>query len=137
MIVAGTRSNAGASHQLLKAALNRQFKLLLSVALVLEYEAVLKRPEQLAASGGTGQEMDKLLDALIAVSRPVYRAFFWRPMLRDANDDMVLEVALNGPADLLVTFNRKDFEPAASTLAIQVVAPQKALQEIRRKNEEK
>ena len=136
VIVAGTRSNAGASHQLLKAALERQFVMLLSVPLALEYEAVLKRPKQLKATGGTIQQIDSLLDALIAVSRPVYRAFFWRPLLRDANDDMVLEVALNGRADMLVTFNRKDFEPVASSLAIDVVAPQTALQQIRRKDEE-
>ena len=49
---------------------------------------------------------------------------------------MVLEVALNGRADMLVTFNRKDFEPVASSLAIDVVAPQTALQQIRRKDEE-
>ena len=40
---------------------------------------------------GTVQEIDKLLAALIAVARPVYRSFFWRPLLRDADDDMVLE----------------------------------------------
>jgi hypothetical protein len=41
--------------------------------LALEYEAVLKRPEQIAASRGTVHEIDKLMIALIAVARPVYR----------------------------------------------------------------
>jgi hypothetical protein len=66
------------------AALNKRFELLLSVPLVLEYEAVLKRPEQLAVSGGSIQEVDILVNALIAISKPVYRAFFWRPLLPDA-----------------------------------------------------
>jgi predicted nucleic acid-binding protein len=47
----------------------------------------------------------RLLDALIAVSKPVYRSLFWRPLLRDTDDDMVLEAALSGLADLLVTYN--------------------------------
>ena len=99
--------------------------------LVLEYEAVLKRPAQLSASRGTIQEIDKLLVALIAVSRPVYRSFFWRPLLRDADDDMVLETALSGHADLLVTFNVRDFEPAASDLGVSVVTPRNALKQIK------
>jgi len=137
VLVAAIRSNTGASHQLVRAALENRFELLLSVPLVLEYEAVLKRPEHLKPSGGTTPEIDKLLDALIAMAKPVYRAFFWRPLLRDANDDMVLEAAMSGHADFLVTLNRRDFEPAASQLGIAIVSPQEALGEIRRRNENK
>ena len=63
------------------AALERRFELLLTVPLALEYEAVLKRREQIAASRATVQEVDALVDALIAVATPVYRAFYWRPLL--------------------------------------------------------
>ena len=137
VLVAAIRSNKGASRQLVRAALGARFELLLSVALVLEYEAVLKRPEHLKASGATTSEIDKLLDALIAKAEPVFRAFVWRPLLRDADDDMVLETAMSGHADLLVTFNQRDFEPAASQLGIAVVSPQQALGEIGRRNENK
>ena len=75
VIIAATRSDAGASRQLVLAALDKRFELLFSVPLALEYEAVLKRPEQIAASGRTVQEIDKLLAALIAVAKPVYRLF--------------------------------------------------------------
>jgi predicted nucleic acid-binding protein len=112
------------------AALEKRFELILSVPLVLEYEAVLKRPPQLAASHGTVQQIDKFLDALILVSRPVHRSFFWRPLLRDADDDMVLEAAMSGHADMLVTFNQRDFEPGTSTLGIDVAAPREALKRI-------
>lgn len=131
VIVAATRSDAGASRQLLVAALGKQFELLLSVPLALEYEAVLKRPEQIAVSRATVQDVDKLLDALIAVSSPVYRAFFWRPLLRDADDEMVLEAALSGNADLLVTFNKRDFQPSASNLGIALATPREALKRIK------
>ena len=131
VIVAASRSDAGASRQLVLAALGKRFELILSVPLVLEYEAVLKRPAQLTALHGTVQEIDKLLDALISVAKPVYRSFFWRPLLRDADDDMVLETALSGHADLLVTFNQRDFEPGSSALGIDVVSPREALKRIK------
>ena len=131
VIVAATRSNAGASRQLLMAALERRFELLLSVPLALEYEAVLKRPEQIAVSRARVQDIDKLLDALIAVSSPVHRAFFWRPLLRDADDEMVLEAALSGNTDLLVTFNKRDFQPIASNLGIALALPREALKRIK------
>jgi putative PIN family toxin of toxin-antitoxin system len=136
VIVAALRSDAGASRQLLYAALERRFELLLSVPLLLEYEAVLMRPEQLVVSGATAKEIEQLLNALVAVGQPVYRGFFWRPLLRDADDDMVLEAAWSGHADFLVTFNRRDFEPTASELQIDVVTPREALQQVRRKHEE-
>jgi putative PIN family toxin of toxin-antitoxin system len=131
VIVAATRSDAGASRQLVLAALDKRFELLLSVPLALEYEAVLKRPEQIAASRGTVEEIDKLLAALVAVATPVYRSFFWRPLLRDADDDMVLETALSGHADLLVTYNLRDFEPTVSDLGIGIVTPRDALKRIK------
>ena len=131
VIVAATRSDAGASRQLVRAALETHFELLLSVPLALEYEAVLKRPAQLAMSRATVQDIDKLLDALISVCRPVYRSFFWRPLLRDADDDMVLETALSGHADMLVTFNQRDFEPGTSALGIELAAPRRALKRIK------
>lgn len=127
VVVAAARSAAGASRQLLLAALEKRFELLLTVPLTLEYEAVLKRPEQIAASHATVEEIDRLIDALIAVSTPVHRAFYWRPLLRDPDDDMVLETALSGKADLLVTFNEKDFQPTASNLGIEVLTPPEAL----------
>ncbi|MFP5230367.1 MAG: putative toxin-antitoxin system toxin component, PIN family [Acidobacteriota bacterium] len=131
VIVAATRSDAGASRQILMAALRGRFELLLSVPLALEYEEVLKRPEQIAASRGTVQEIDKLLAALIAVARPVHRSVFLRPLLRDADADMVLEAALMGHADLLVTYNLRDFEPVASDFGIRVVTPRDALRPIK------
>ena len=72
-----------------------------------------------------------MLDALIARSKPVKRTFFWRPLLRDSNDDMVLETALSGLADLLVTFNERDFRLAASMVGVELLTPREALKRIK------
>jgi putative PIN family toxin of toxin-antitoxin system len=122
VLVAAVRSRRGASRAWLRAILAGEAMLLLSVPLALQYEAVLMRPEQLAASGASAEEIAALLDALCAVCTPVEISFLWRPMLRDADDEMVLEVAVNGRADRLLTFNERDFA-GAGRLGMTVERP--------------
>lgn len=133
-MVAALRSDRGASRQLLLSALNQQFELLLSVPLLLEYEAVLTRPEHLAACGLSSREVGRVLDDLAAVARPVRLAFRWRPLLSDADDDMVLETAINGSASAIVTFNQRDFASAIKGFRCAVILPATALQQIRSAN---
>lgn len=125
-MVASLRSAGGASRRLLVAALERRFTLLISIPLFIEYEAVLTRGEHLRAAGLRSGDVSDLLDALASVAEPVVPNFRWRPMLRDPNDDMVFEAALNGAADLLVTFNKRDFEGAAVS-NLRIASPAEAL----------
>lgn len=106
--------------------------MLVSVPLMLEYEAVLTREEQLDASGLSRDDVQVLLDAVAAVSEPVRLAYLWRPLLPDPQDDMLLETAANGHADVLVTLNRRHFEPAIAGFAIDVALPADALERVRR-----
>ena len=114
ILVAAARSRSGASFALLTALRHAQFTALASVPLMLEYEAVLKRPEQLAASGRSAEMTDAFLDALALRLEPVHLHYLWRPQLRDPADEMVLETALNGRANALVTLNTADFGPASN-----------------------
>src|SRR6516165_8922083 len=106
VLVAAFRSNAGASRQVLEAARVRRFELLLSVPLMLEYESVLTRSENLAASGASREDVSAVLDELALIGKRVELMIRTRPMLRDPDDEMVLETAINdGRADAIVTFN--------------------------------
>ena len=127
VIAAALRSARGASAALTLNVAEKRVKPLLSVALVLEIESVLCRPEHLAATGLSVALVQDFVDELCALSEPVQIHFAWRPMLHDAADEMVLEAAVNGQADALVTFNLKDFLPAASGLGVEVIAPITAL----------
>lgn len=131
VMVAALRSAAGASRQLLLLALHHHFVLLLSVPLLLEYEAVLTRPEHLAASGLTAAEVVSVLDDLAAMAKPVRLAFRWRPQLTDPDDDMILETAINGGATAIVTFNQRDFARASQRFACAIWLPSEALLNIR------
>jgi predicted nucleic acid-binding protein len=109
------------------AALERRLTLLASVPLMIEYQAVMTRPEHLKASGLSVGDIGGLLDAVAAVVEPVRLAFLWRPAVRDPDDDMVLEAAVNGRADALVTFNLRDFGGVAKQFGIAVLSPGEAV----------
>ncbi len=111
VLVAALSSSKGASFALLGLALDAHFTLLASPALWLEYEAVLKRAEIVAMHRLSLSDIDDVLNALSGVVVPVKAHYLWRPQLRDPNDEMVLEVAINGAGTHLVTFNLRDFDP--------------------------
>ncbi len=130
VIVAGLRSPTGASAALIDHALNATFVLVLSVPLALEYEAVCRDPAQRIVSGLSETEVGIIVSALCAVAAPVETRFLWRPQLHDPADEIVLETAINGRADALVTFNRKDFGLAPERFGIALLSPQEALRRL-------
>jgi putative PIN family toxin of toxin-antitoxin system len=131
VLVAAVRSDQGASRQLLIDALEGRYALLVSVPLMIEYEAVLTRPEHMSAAGVSRADVGVILDALAASASPVRLAYLWRPVLADSDDDMVLETAVNGGANLLVTLERAGFD-GARRFSVAVVSPGDALRRLRR-----
>jgi predicted nucleic acid-binding protein len=87
----------------------------------------------LTASGKTEQETALVLDVLEAVAEPVLVVVRYAPLSQDANDDMVFDVALNGHADAIVTFNTRHFREAAKRFRLLVLTPAELLQEMRRR----
>jgi putative PIN family toxin of toxin-antitoxin system len=131
VVVAALRSDQGASRQLLLAAFDRRVEMLVSVPLVLEYEAVLTRPQLLKDVGITVGEAGSVLDAILATAVPVEMRFLWRPQLRDPSDEMVLETAVNGSADYLATFNLRHLREAAALFGIRAAVPGQIWRKIR------
>ena len=135
VLVAAFRSGPGASRQVLQAARRRRFELLLSVPLILEYEAVLTRPEQLTACNATKGDVEAVLDELAAVCRRVELVIRPRPILSDPNDEMVLETAINGNADAIVTFDERDFLLGAARFGCMVLKPGDVLRALAKKEQ--
>lgn len=131
VVVAALRSRTGASNALLRHVARRELAPLVTTALFLEYEDVLRRPEQRLAHGLTLDQVDRFLSALASVCEPVDVRFQWRPQLSDPNDEMVLEAAVNGRADRLVTHNVRDFLSAGVKFGLPVVRPGELLLELR------
>jgi putative PIN family toxin of toxin-antitoxin system len=122
VIVAAIRSPDGASRLWLESVLMERHKLLLSVPLAIQYEAVLKRPEQLKAAGIDESEVEQIVDALCSASEEVDLLYLWRPLVRDPDDEMVIETAFVGRADLLITFNVRDFA-GAEVAGVPILRP--------------
>ena len=104
--------------------------MLATTALFMECADVLHRPEQRLATGLTAEGVEEFLSALASAAEPVNVHFRWRPQLADPADELVLEAAVNGQADALVTHNLRDFEEAARLFGLRVLAPQAILKEM-------
>jgi putative PIN family toxin of toxin-antitoxin system len=123
VFVSALRSPNGASAAIVARVSNTDLALLLTPSLCLEYEAVAKRPEQLTAARLTPAEVDDVLDALTAVAIQVDQSFQWRPLSIDPADDMVLETAINGYADVIVSFNLRHLLAPAARFGVLVMSP--------------
>jgi putative PIN family toxin of toxin-antitoxin system len=107
VLVAGLRSKHGASNGLLELVAKNRVRLHISVPLVLEYEAVLRRQAKVLELSYS--EISDFVDFICHVGIKHEIHFMWRPALRDPSDDMVLELALAAGAGI-VTFNERDFK---------------------------
>lgn len=130
VVVAAFRSRRGASSALLRRTEAGTIRMLCSTALLLEYEAVMRRTMIRKTTGHSLRDAKIIVDALAAVAEPVDVRFRTRPLLRDPNDEIVVEAAGNGRADAIATHNVKDFAPT-QTLGIDIATPAEILRRLR------
>jgi predicted nucleic acid-binding protein len=64
---------------------------------------------------------------------PVNVHYQWRPQLRDAADEMVLEAAVNGGANAIISFNHRDYGAAPQRFGVQLLTPRNFLRDFLRK----
>ncbi len=126
VLVAATRSRRGASFALLSRLPSQQFQIALTVALYLEWQAVLTREEHLPP-GATAEDAQGFLRYLASMAHLQDVHFLWRPYLRDPDDDLVLECAVAAGCRYIVTHNLRDFDRAID-LNVQAITPGDFLQ---------
>jgi len=117
---------------LLVLLLKGRATMLLSATLAFEYEATCLRPQHLSAANLSEADVGVLIDAIIDASEHVDVHYLWRPQLRDADDEMVLEAAVNGRAEAIVTFDREDYGAVPSRFGIEVLSPGEVLRRLRK-----
>lgn len=128
VLIASLRSRQGASAELLRIAGDGRIRLIVSVPLVLEYEAVLLRSQHLAATAIDRDEATLFPDGVVNLARRTAIHFRYRPVTRDPADEMVVETAVNGGAEAIVTFNRRDYGDGPSQFGIGCWLPRETLE---------
>jgi putative PIN family toxin of toxin-antitoxin system len=123
VLVAAFRSSLGASHRLLQTIEERRWRPVISPALALEYESVLKR--RILELGLSFADIDDFTEYLRSHARLVQIYFRWRPLLPDPDDDRILQVAVRSGAPI-VTFNVRDFR-GSEGLGIRTISPAELL----------
>ncbi len=112
-------------------ALDGKFTLLLSTPLLTEYESVLLRPLHLARAQAVAAEVSEILDALAGLCTPVVFDYNWRPTGAHADDELVVETAINGHADAVATFNVRDMRAAGAQFGFLAQRPGTVIKRIR------
>ena len=127
VFVCALRSKRGPAFAVLSLVGIANFDVNLSVPLVLEYEQAAKRSRW--QNKPSWCYVSNILDYLCEVGRKHRIYFLWRPRERDPKDDMVLEVAVAGQCDCIVTYNKKDFAEAES-FGLELLTPREFLVKI-------
>lgn len=128
IIFAGLYSAFGASFQVLRALTAGKIQPVLSVALLFEYEDVLKRNSR--KLGLTHWDIDAFLDNMCSFSSFQKIHYLWRPFLPDPKDDHVLELAVASQVKRITTFNLKDFK-GVDKFRVKIISPKQLLEEIK------
>ena len=99
-------------------------------ALFAEYESVLARSDLFLRSPISDREREALLAALISRCTWVRVYYLWRPNLPDEADNHLVEIAVAGNAEAIVTHNTRDFERTELRFpALRIVAPRALIAE--------
>ncbi|MCP4608220.1 MAG: putative toxin-antitoxin system toxin component, PIN family [Planctomycetes bacterium] len=129
VFISALRSRKGASYKLLTLLGSDKYEINVSVALVLEYEDVAKR--FVGEIALTESDINDIIDYVCLVANKKKVFYLWRPVLKDPNDDMVLELAVAANCEFIITFNKKDFrQQDLKPFGLKALAPKEFLQKI-------
>ena len=109
VIISGLYSKRGASYQLLKAAISGDLRYAISPLVALEYEGKIHQKIEVGFLSVSKGDCGRILDALFAMAKPVWKPLQVRPVLIDPSDDKILECAISGNCTHIITFNKRDF----------------------------
>lgn len=127
VLFSGLRSKRGASFQVISLLGSGRFEIHLSVPLVLEHEEVLTDHKR--ALDLTDEDIDDFLNYLCEIAHLHDIHFLWRPLLKDPDDEMILELAVAAGCSKILTYNKGDFS-GVEAFGIELVTAKELLEQI-------
>lgn len=128
VLVAAFRSRHGASFEIFRRLRLGEWTAVVSNHLLFEYEEILKR--QAPELGLSLKDVDELLNAICARADECPILHGWQPILRDPDDEPLVQLAVESDARLIVTHNVRDLQPA-TRLGVEVLQPRAFLAKLR------
>ena len=130
-VFVGACMGVGASNAVVRACLEHRLVPLMGVALLTEFEATLSRDELFAKSRLDAAERSVLLDSFLALCEWTRVYFLWRPNLKDESDNHLIELAVAGDADVVVTRNLRNLRGAELRFEpLRILSPEDFLKEL-------
>jgi putative PIN family toxin of toxin-antitoxin system len=129
-LIAALRSSAGAAASVLELIFQGDIILCMDFKLACEYRDVAMRPAQRQASALSVAETERLISRLEQFAEAVDVIERHRPLSIDPADDMVLDVAINGRVDVIVTNNMKHLHEPGARFGISILTPGAFLQRL-------
>ena len=127
VLFAALKSRRGASYKLVSLLPSKRFSIAISVPLIIEYEDVLRRGKLPVST--TEKDISDFIDFFCHVGDQQDIFFLWRPFLPDPSDDLVLEVAVAGSCDAIITYNKRHFTNVEK-FGLKILDPKEFLTEI-------
>jgi putative PIN family toxin of toxin-antitoxin system len=127
VLLSGLKSRKGQSYKLLQKLLNNEFEIAISVPIILEYEAVLKK--KLDKTIYSEEDIESVINYLCKIGKQVKIFYLWRPFLKDPFDDHIIEAALTANCKYIITYNKKDFLEVEQ-FGIRVLTPYNFMQRL-------
>ncbi len=125
VIVSALKSRNGFSYKLLSIIDDERLQISISVPLILEYEDAIKRER--FKIGLKQTELDAILDYICLIGRKREIFYLWRPYLKDPNDDLILELAVESESNFIITFNKSDFR-GIEKFGVKTLTPREFLE---------
>jgi putative PIN family toxin of toxin-antitoxin system len=130
-VFVGACIGVGASNAVIRACFEHRFTPLIGASLLAEYEAVLGREALFTKSRLNASERESLLDVFLALCEWTKVYYLWRPNLSDESDNHLIEVAVAGGAEFIVTRNMRDLQSSQMLFpALRVISPEDFLKEL-------
>jgi uncharacterized protein len=131
VFVAALLGPTGASRTVLRYCLTGQLQPLMGAALFAEYESLLGRSALFEGCRLGRDHREALLNALLSVCRWTTIYYGWRPNLRDEADNHLIELAVAGNANAIITKNDRDFRSADLHFpGLRILRPEELLKEV-------